>query len=145
MDPLFLESGELRDRYARWLEREESSLAGIAGLEAWLLGLPHRDVEAELFAAMPEELGSGRLRVNQTLRRRVFPAEAVRELAGWPVVGQEVELACIWGGGQPQLVEVTSEVSHALALVARGERPPLDETLLGLLDAGALVWLPDPF
>jgi hypothetical protein len=144
-DPIFHAPGELRMRYARWLSQEGSPLAGLASLEAWLLGLPHRDEEAELFAAMPDgDWGQGRLRLNHTMRQRRFPGAAVRSLTDWPVEGDEVGLACIWGSGQPQLIELTPAISEVLEEVKSGGIPPLDETALGLLDAGALVWLPSP-
>jgi hypothetical protein len=146
-DPIFTESRELRQRFADWAKKKlpEPFCEGLR-LESWLRAAPHRDEEAELFAALPEESwGEGSLRLNRTFRRSLFSASIVAEILGWDVSEGELDLICIWSSEGPQLFELEAEHALLVEQVQEGRLPELEANradLEGLLGVGVLVWLP---
>ena len=85
--------------------------------------------------------GAGTLRCHSTLRRETQPLGF--SSFGWSIEGPPATVL-LWTDGSPQVFVETEEMSAAFAAVEAGENPAQDETVLDLLNIGALVWLPNP-
>jgi hypothetical protein len=143
---VFSSSGSLRRRYGPWCGDDR------AWFSSWLHDLPHTDRDAELFATLPEDetepLSPAALRLNQTLRRQVFPAALValvldEDAAGPPFLREDgcVEMAAVWWAGEPRIVPLDPGTAEAIAAIVAGE--VLDrEALKPLLESGVAVYLP---
>lgn len=117
-----------------------------AAVEAWLLAQPHADLEAERFGALPEssdQLGSGRLRANTTLRSMVVDPAAAAAVLDLPLSGP-AELIAVYFDGEPRVLESNAAYRAALESASDGRPTRLeeDDALAILLDAGFVVWFP---
>ncbi len=138
--PHFGQPGWLCDRWAAWRSGEGFEGAEVVALEAWLVVPEAPDRDAELFGAIPQDVGSlspGALRVNTTLRRRRFSADAISALLP-QMAGAERELFAARFRGDVRVGEVTEEVARAF----EGGGDP--QTLEALLLDGVLVFEPLP-
>lgn len=147
--PAFMEAKALRSRFATWLKNNPvfpPEISVAVQIEAWLRDIPHTDETAELFASMPsqEDWGDGTLRCHSTLRRETFSAAGIQLIFGWTVEDDHLPICCVWTDGAPQVFVETEEMTAVFAAVKAGEKPIQDDTILDLLDIGALVWLPKP-
>ncbi len=118
--------------------------AEAARFEAWLRRGPRIDLEAERFAALPDETPSGgRVRVNATYREGVFPASAVAAVLGAePEPAAEVVLGAVHWNGEARVVDVDDPVRQALRAAREGVVSPGAATTT-LLERGFIVWMPD--
>jgi len=143
--PAFQRLGTLRQRYGAWCGDDRAWFNG------WLHDLPHKDVDGELFAVLPEEgapVPPAAVRLNRTLRRRAFPATLVAAMldadaAAPPYLRDDgsVEVAAVWWEGSTRIVPVDPETGAAIDAIAAGEA--LDSDTLGsLLNAAIAVYLP---
>ena len=147
--PDFMAPKALRSRFADWLRVNDvfpAEISTAVQIEAWLRDIPHKDEEARLFASMPsqESWGDGTLRCHETLRRQTFSAAGVQLIFGWELEADTLALCCVWTDGSPQVFVESEEMTAVFAQVKAGEKPEQDDTVLDLLDIGALVWLPKP-
>lgn len=164
--PPFFAHGRLAERFAAYLEAEQSAgnldaqaqrAADLAQFEAWATRAPHEDRAAELFASIPNSFDElavrpGTLRLNQTLRRRTFDASTAAAITGEPPgePGGVVELARIFLRGELRLLVVTDEEARIFEAIERA-KPRGDwvidsdiDSMANLLDHGFIVWLPQP-
>lgn len=154
--PWFDAPGLLSLRVTRVLQDQEdellSLLGGLAEIEAWLARPPRVDAFADAFAMLPED---GELVVGTTLRLRASARRAI-----WPLelfaaaIGdeeeqepdQEIEVVAAVVGGELAILEVDEalaywwEIAELGRVVTAQDVRDRGESLLGLLEAGVLVW-----
>ena len=86
----------------------------------------------------------GELRLNHTFRRSIFTGEAVGVLLHHESPPDLVELCAAYWRDQFHVVFVDDDVRDALEAIRRDDLPEQVDAVLELIDAGLVVWLPQP-
>ncbi len=136
----------LASRFAAHAAHKASPWADLARLEAWLRDEPAQDLEAERFAALPEDTTeAGRVRLNETARRGTFARTVLDALLSdepsEPGLEADAALIAIRWAGEPRVLEETPEVRAALEAAENGVLEPGDATD-ALLERGFILWFP---
>jgi hypothetical protein len=117
-------------------------VAARVSFEGWLLGTPRVDEEAERFAVLPEDGGSGRVRPNRTMREATFDAAAVRAVLDDFDAHGPVEVIAVHFAGEPRVIECDDDVRRIVQEARHGRCDGSDPTVGVLLDRGFLVFFP---
>lgn len=130
-------------RFCEHLDATGHPGAEAARLEAWLQETPATDLEADRFAALPDDgLEEGRVRLNATLRRCTVSRAALDTVLGDASEGaEETSVIAIRWRGEPRVLEASVPVVDALEQAAAGLLRG-SEVARDLLEQGFVIWFP---
>lgn len=155
---IFLESGRLLSRYARWYATQpdrDMALSEWLRFEAWTQEDPLQDEEAECFAVLPEDpyailSQSGRIRLHTTFRQASWSHTLIAHVLETSIEHESGEVAAIYHNHELRLLlldQAMLQILNPLRLALPTTtwlQPHQHETLQILMEHAVVVWFPVP-